>query len=50
MQGLAWLALLFLYHAGAVLAAGNTTCLSGQLDWYTSAVGETPCKSLHHLQ
>lgn len=50
MQGLAWLALLFLYHAGAVLAAGNTTCLSGQLDWYTSAVGETPCMTYQRLR
>ena len=23
---------------------GNTTCLSKQLDWYTSIVGESPCK------
>lgn len=23
--------------------AGNTTCASGQLDWYTSVVGESPC-------
>ncbi|KAG1748042.1 hypothetical protein EDB19DRAFT_1683648 [Suillus lakei] len=50
MQGLAWVALLFLYHAGAVLAAGNTTCLSGQLDWYTTAVGETPCMTYQRLR
>jgi hypothetical protein len=50
-QGLGLLALLvLLYHAGAVLAAGNTTCLSSQLDWYTTAVGETPCKSSQHLE
>ena len=24
--------------------AGNTTCVSRQLDWYTSVVGESPCK------
>ena len=24
--------------------AGNTTCASGQLDWYTSVVGESPCE------
>ncbi|KAG2049346.1 hypothetical protein BDR06DRAFT_999175 [Suillus hirtellus] len=42
MQGFAWVAPLLLYHAVLVLAAGNTTCLSSQLDWYTTAVGETP--------
>ncbi|KIK49041.1 hypothetical protein CY34DRAFT_797420 [Suillus luteus UH-Slu-Lm8-n1] len=47
-RGLAWFA--FLYYAGAVLAAGNTTCLSGQLDWYTSAVGETPCMTYQRLR
>ena len=26
--------------------AGNTTCASSQLDWYTSVVGETPCKPI----
>lgn len=50
MQGLAWVAFLLLYHAGAVLAAGNTTCLSGQLDWYTTAVGETPCMTYQRLR
>ena len=24
--------------------AGNTTCASKQLDWYSSVVGESPCK------
>ena len=24
--------------------AGNTTCASSQLDWYTSVVGESPCE------
>ncbi|KAG2148949.1 hypothetical protein DEU56DRAFT_86944 [Suillus clintonianus] len=50
MQGLAWVGLLLLYYAGAVLAAGNTTCLSSQLDWYTSAVGETPCMTYQRLR
>ena len=27
---------------GAVFA-GNTTCVDDNLDWYTNAVGETPC-------
>ena len=26
-----------------VVSAGNTTCVGDHLDWYTSAVGETPC-------
>ncbi|KAG2155229.1 uncharacterized protein EDB93DRAFT_1080390 [Suillus bovinus] len=50
MQRLVWVALLLLYHARAVLAAGNTTCLSGQLDWYTTAVGETPCATYQQLR
>ena len=24
---------------------GNTACVSNQLSWYTSVVGESPCKS-----
>ena len=30
--------------------AGNTTCVNNQgnlLSWYTSVVGETPCKLVH---
>ncbi|KAG1856033.1 hypothetical protein DFJ58DRAFT_345219 [Suillus subalutaceus] len=50
MQGFAWVALLLLYHAGTVLAVGNTTCLSSQLDWYTTAVGETPCMTYQRLR
>ncbi|KAG2337558.1 hypothetical protein BDR05DRAFT_970159 [Suillus weaverae] len=49
MQGFALVGLLLLYHAGAVLA-GNTTCLSGQLDWYANAVGETPCMTYQRLR
>ncbi|KAI0655617.1 hypothetical protein C8Q70DRAFT_424053 [Cubamyces menziesii] len=30
--------------------AGNTTCASGQLDWYTSVVGETPCMTYQRLR
>ncbi|KAG2113567.1 uncharacterized protein F5147DRAFT_681746 [Suillus discolor] len=50
MQRLAWVAPLLLYHAVVVLAAGNTTCLSSQLDWYTTAVGETPCTTYQRLR
>ena len=28
---------------------GNTTCVSKQLDWYTSVVGESPCKVSYRL-
>ncbi|KAH9846418.1 hypothetical protein C2E23DRAFT_579536 [Lenzites betulinus] len=30
--------------------AGNTTCASGQLDWYTSVVGESPCVTYQRLR
>ena len=28
--------------------AGNTTCVSNQLSWYSDVVGESPCKLLYH--
>ncbi|OBZ71691.1 hypothetical protein A0H81_08586 [Grifola frondosa] len=31
-------------------ASGNTTCASTQLDWYTDAVGETPCVTYQRLR
>ncbi|KAI8971135.1 hypothetical protein BD414DRAFT_426655 [Trametes punicea] len=30
--------------------AGNTTCASTQLDWYTNVVGETPCATYQRLR
>ncbi|KAI1789396.1 hypothetical protein LXA43DRAFT_1062907 [Ganoderma leucocontextum] len=30
--------------------AGNTTCASNQLDWYTSVVGESPCVTYQRLR
>lgn len=30
--------------------AGNTTCVSRQLDWYTSVVGESPCTTYQRLR
>ncbi|KAH9846419.1 hypothetical protein C2E23DRAFT_578839 [Lenzites betulinus] len=30
--------------------AGNTTCASGQLDWYSSVVGESPCVTYQKLR
>ncbi|KAG2148951.1 hypothetical protein DEU56DRAFT_978178 [Suillus clintonianus] len=50
MQGLGWVGLLLLYYAAAVSAAGDTTCYSSKLDWYTSAVGETPCMTYQRLR
>ncbi|KAM5536752.1 hypothetical protein V8D89_009591 [Ganoderma adspersum] len=29
---------------------GNTTCVSKQLDWYTSVVGESPCMTYQRLR
>ncbi|KAH7908966.1 hypothetical protein BJ138DRAFT_282285 [Hygrophoropsis aurantiaca] len=34
----------------SVYGAGNTTCLSSQLDWYTDAVGESPCMTYQRLR
>ncbi|KZP30216.1 hypothetical protein FIBSPDRAFT_726409, partial [Athelia psychrophila] len=33
-----------------VQAAGNTTCKTSSLDWYTSVVGETPCQTYQSLR
>ncbi|KAI0683050.1 hypothetical protein C8Q76DRAFT_772517 [Earliella scabrosa] len=30
--------------------AGNTTCASGQLEWYSSVVGESPCVTYERLR
>ncbi|KAI0754647.1 hypothetical protein C8Q80DRAFT_1297970 [Daedaleopsis nitida] len=30
--------------------AGNTTCASQQMDWYTSVVGESPCATYERLR
>ncbi|KAI0823191.1 hypothetical protein BC628DRAFT_592049 [Trametes gibbosa] len=34
----------------SVVRAGNTTCASGQLDWYSSVVGESPCVTYQRLR
>ncbi|KAI0823192.1 hypothetical protein BC628DRAFT_1385090 [Trametes gibbosa] len=34
----------------AAAAQDHTNCASGQLDWYTSVVGETPCKTYERLR
>ena len=36
--------LFFKLLATTVSGKGNTTCAGSALDWYTDAVGETPCK------
>ncbi|TFK81686.1 hypothetical protein K466DRAFT_531473, partial [Polyporus arcularius HHB13444] len=41
-------AVTFLWIPGVY--AGNTTCASNQLDWYTSVVGETPCDTYQRLR
>ncbi|KAG8772721.1 hypothetical protein FRC12_002918, partial [Ceratobasidium sp. 428] len=33
----------------AVVKAGNTTCKTTSLDWYTRSVGETPCRTYERL-
>ena len=33
-----------LFLAVPQVYAGNTTCASSQLDWYSSVVGESPCE------
>ncbi|EIW59608.1 uncharacterized protein TRAVEDRAFT_147693 [Trametes versicolor FP-101664 SS1] len=38
------------FAVAGVRAAGNTTCASGQLDWYTNVVGETPCATYQRLR
>ena len=30
--------------------AGNTTCLTDEMDWYTNVVGETPCRTYERLR
>lgn len=42
--GLALLVPALLLQIPSTSAAGNTTCASSQLDWYTNVVGETPCE------
>ncbi|KAI0760337.1 hypothetical protein C8Q74DRAFT_220667 [Fomes fomentarius] len=33
-----------------VVSRGETECLTGELDWYTSVVGETPCTTYQRLR
>ncbi|KAI0364084.1 hypothetical protein BV20DRAFT_956960 [Pilatotrama ljubarskyi] len=45
-----WLASSISWRGVLSRDAGNTTCASGQLDWYTSVVGETPCATYQRLR
>ncbi|KAI0629824.1 hypothetical protein C8Q77DRAFT_269468 [Trametes polyzona] len=48
---LAWTNVLFLLPLLVEYSwAGNTTCISSQLDWYTDVVGETPCMTYQRLR
>ncbi|KAH9948310.1 hypothetical protein B0H21DRAFT_250993 [Amylocystis lapponica] len=49
MRSLIVLVPLCLFISGS-LGVGNTTCLSDRLDWYTDAVGETPCTTYQRLR
>ncbi|TBU23794.1 hypothetical protein BD311DRAFT_673192 [Dichomitus squalens] len=45
------LGIVFLYGVWTQPAhAGNTTCASSQLDWYTDMVGESPCVTYQRLR
>ncbi|KDQ49994.1 hypothetical protein JAAARDRAFT_63400 [Jaapia argillacea MUCL 33604] len=53
MSQLLWsltLALTTIFLSLSAVLAGNTTCASNQLDWYTSVVGETPCMTYQRLR
>ncbi|KAH9944607.1 hypothetical protein B0H21DRAFT_779517 [Amylocystis lapponica] len=45
-----FLLILFVFSTSTSTRAGNTTCLSNSLDWYTDAVGETPCTTYQRLR
>ncbi|KAG8704534.1 hypothetical protein FRC08_002184, partial [Ceratobasidium sp. 394] len=42
--------LLVVSAALASVRAGNTTCKTTSLDWYTQSVGETPCRTYERLR
>ncbi|KAI0770412.1 hypothetical protein C8Q74DRAFT_898717 [Fomes fomentarius] len=35
---------------GMLAHAGNTTCISKQLDWYVEEIGESPCVTYQNLR
>lgn len=44
------LLVLGLVYIAGFSSAGNTTCISRELDWYTDVVGETPCRTYERLR
>ncbi|CAE6459839.1 unnamed protein product [Rhizoctonia solani] len=42
-------ALAFVALIASIAQAGNTTCKTTSLDWYTRSVGETPCRTYERL-
>jgi hypothetical protein len=45
-----FLSLALLAFAGHVNAANGTMCATDQLDWYTSVIGESPCRTYERLR
>ncbi|CAE6469917.1 unnamed protein product [Rhizoctonia solani] len=43
-------ALLFVASIAGVAQAGNTTCKTTSLDWFTQSTGETPCRTYERLR
>ncbi|KIK64698.1 hypothetical protein GYMLUDRAFT_83157, partial [Collybiopsis luxurians FD-317 M1] len=44
------LLLILLIFALAVRSRGDNDCVNDELDWYTSATGETPCQTYEKLR
>ncbi|CUA72879.1 hypothetical protein RSOLAG22IIIB_05067 [Rhizoctonia solani] len=42
--------LLFVASVAGIVRAGNTTCKTTSLDWFTQSVGETPCRTYERLR
>ncbi|CAE6477383.1 hypothetical protein ACGC1H_007618 [Rhizoctonia solani] len=40
----------FVASVAGVVRAGNTTCKTNSLDWFTASVGETPCRTYERLR
>ncbi|CAE6469910.1 unnamed protein product [Rhizoctonia solani] len=43
-------ALFFAISVAGIAQAGNTTCKTTSLDWFTQSVGETPCRTYERLR
>ncbi|CCO37130.1 hypothetical protein BN14_11281 [Rhizoctonia solani AG-1 IB] len=42
--------LVFVGLIAGIVRAGNTTCKTTSLDWYTRSVGETPCRTYERMR